>query len=137
MTLLEQHRFLATRRHFLGQSAGAVGLAALAGLLGKYAASASPGLPGVPHFAGKAKRVIYLCQSGGPSHLELLDYKPRLRALHGTELPASIRMGQRLTGMTSGQASFPVIAPPFRFHRQGRSGAWLSELLPHTGRIVD
>src|ERR1700692_254168 len=104
-----------TRRHFLGQSAGAVGVAALAGLLGRDAVLASPGLAGIPHFPGKAKRVIYLFQSGGPSHLELLDYKPRLRSLHGSELPASIRMGQRLTGMTSGQASFPVIAPPFRF----------------------
>src|SRR5260221_8697716 len=133
MTLLEQHRFLATRRHFLGQSAGAVGLAALAGLLGKYAASASPGLPGVPHFAPKAKRVIYLFQSGGPSHLELLDYKPRLRSLHGSELPDSIRQGQRLTGMTSGQRSFPVIAPRFGFKRHGKTGVWLSDLLPHTG----
>lgn len=112
-------------------------MAALASLLGDQPASAAPGLRGVPHVIGKAKRVIYLFQSGGPSHLELLDYKPRLRALHGSELPASIRMGQRLTGMTSGQARFPVVAPPFRFARHGKSGAWLSELLPHTGRVVD
>ena len=131
---MQRSQLLATRRHFLGQAAG---LAALAGLLGEDTLSASPGLAGIPHFAGKAKRVIYLFQSGGPSHFELLDYKPRLPSLHGSELPASIRMGQRLTGMTSGQASFPVVAPPFRFRRQGRSGAWLSELLPHTSRIVD
>src|SRR2546421_10489276 len=90
-----------TRRHFFAQAG--VGMAALAGLLGRDLpkAQAAAGLPGVPHFAPKAKRVIYLFQSGGPSHLEMLDYKPRLRSLHGTELPASIRMGQRLTGMTS------------------------------------
>jgi hypothetical protein len=137
MNPLHPTQLLATRRHFLGQSAGAAGIAALAGLLGRDTASASPGLAGIPHFPGKAKRIIYLFQSGGPSHLELFDHKPRLRSLQGTELPASIRMGQRLTGMTSGQARFPVVAPPFRFHRQGRHGAWLSELLPHTARIVD
>jgi len=125
-----------TRRHFFGRTG--VGLAALATLLQRDgAAQAAGGLPGVPHFAGKAKRVIYLFQSGGPSHLEMLDFKPRLRSLHGTELPASIRMGQRLTGMTSGQSSFPVIAPPFEFQRCGQSGAYLSELLPYTGRVVD
>jgi len=95
------------------------------------------GLPGVPHFAPRAKRVIYLFQSGGPSHLELFDYKPKLKDLHGSELPDSIRMGQRLTGMTSGQTSFPVIAPKFAFAQHGQSGAWISELLPHTAGIVD
>jgi Protein of unknown function (DUF1501) len=120
-----------SRRSFLGK---AVGCAALASLLQKDADAA---LPDLPHFAPKAKRVIYLFQSGGPSHLELLDYKPRLRSLHGSELPDSIRQGQRLTGMTSGQRSFPVIAPRFGFQRHGKTGVWLSELLPHTGRIVD
>src|SRR3954468_19572879 len=105
-----------TRRHFLGKAAP--GIAALATLLeGDGHASA------MPHFKAKAKRVIYLFQSGGPSHLELLDYKPKLRKLHGSELPDSIRQGQRLTGMTSGQKSFPVIAPKFQFARHGRSGA--------------
>jgi hypothetical protein len=106
-----------------------LGAAALSSLAGAAAA--------VPHFSGKAKRVIYLFQSGGPSHLELLDYKPRLRALHGSELPDSIRQGQRLTGMTSGQKSFPVIAPKFGFAQHGRAGAWMSELLPHTARVAD
>lgn len=91
----------------------------------------------LPHFVAKAKRVIYLFQSGGPSHLELLDYKPQLKKLHGTELPDSIRQGQRLTGMTSGQKSFPVVAPKFKFTQHGSQGVWLSELLPHTGKIVD
>jgi hypothetical protein len=81
--------------------------------------------------------VIYLFQSGGPSHLELLDYKPKLVSLHGSELPDSIRQGQRLTGMTSGQKSFPVIAPKFKFAQHGKSGAWLSELLPYTTKVVD
>jgi hypothetical protein len=121
-----------SRRHFLGQAA--LGTAALASLLEKEGRAAAPALP---HFAPRAKRVIFLFQSGGPSHLELLDYKPKLAGLHGSELPDSIRQGQRLTGMTSGQKSFPVIAPGFKFSRHGKAGAWLSELLPHTARVVD
>jgi hypothetical protein len=81
--------------------------------------------------------VIYLFQSGGPSQLELMDYKPRLKELHGSELPDSIRQGQRLTGMTSGQKSFPVVAPKFRFDPAGDQGAFFSELLPHTAAMVD
>ena len=139
MTPLHQLAQTMTRRHFLG---GTLGTAALASLLQKDAkAQGQPslGLPslGLPHHPAKAKRVIYLFQSGGPSQLEMLDYKPRLRSLHGSELPASIRQGQRLTGMTSGQSSFPVIAPRFTFQRHGQNGVWLSELLPHMGRIVD
>ena len=91
----------------------------------------------LPHFAPKAKRVIYLFQSGGPSHLELLDYKPKLAKFHGSELPDSIRRGQRLTGMTSGQKSFPVIASKFKFNQHGKAGTWLSELLPFTSKIID
>jgi len=89
------------------------------------------------HFTPRAKRVVYLFQSGGPSHLELLDEKPGLRKLHGTELPDSIRRGQRLTGMTSGQSSFPVVAPKFGFRTHGQCGLRISELLPHTGAIAD
>jgi len=91
----------------------------------------------LPHFAPKAKRVIYLFQSGGPSQLEMMDYKPRLASLHGTELPDSIRQGQRLTGMTSGQKSFPVVAPKFKFEQHGQNGAWFSDLLPFTAKIAD
>ncbi len=128
-----------SRRHFLGRSAGGVGLAALSQLLGRDSSvqAGVAGLPGVPHFARRAKRVIYLFQSGGPSQLELFDYKPQLKELHGSELPESIRKGQRLTGMTSGQTSFPVIASKFGFQQQGASGTWVSELLPHTGKIID
>lgn len=89
------------------------------------------------HFPATAKRVVYLFQSGGPSHLELLDEKPDLKRLHGTELPDSIRQGQRLTGMTSGQKSFPVIAPRFGYRTYGQCGMRLSELLPHTGSVAD
>src|SRR6476646_9363397 len=121
-----------TRRHFLGQAT--LGAAALATLLEGDGLAAGSALP---HFAAKAKHVIYLFQSGGPSHLELLDYKPKLAQLHGSELPDSIRQGQRLTGMTSGQKSFPVIAPRFKFRQCGGAGTWVSELLPHTGRIID
>jgi hypothetical protein len=91
----------------------------------------------LPHFAPKAKRVIYMFQYGGPSQLDLFDPKPELAKLQRTELPASIRMGQRLTTMTAGQTSFPVASSFFRFARHGESGAWISELLPHTSRVAD
>ena len=109
------------------------GTAAVSALLQKdgYAAT------GLTHFAPRAKRIVYLFQSGGPSHLELLDEKPELKRLHGTELPDSIRQGQRLTGMTSGQSSFPVIASKFRFQSCGQSGTRVSELLPYTGKVID
>jgi hypothetical protein len=125
------------RRAFLRRSATALGTATLASLFARDGLAAVGTASLRPHFVPRAKRVIYLFQSGGPSHLELLDYKPRLKQLHGSELPDSIRQGQRLTGMTSGQKSFPVIAPKFAFRQFGRSGTWLSELLPHTSRVVD
>jgi uncharacterized protein (DUF1501 family) len=127
-----------TRRTFLGQMAGGVGAAALASLGGRDLAtnSLATGSTG-PHFAPKAKRVIYLFQSGGPSQLDLFDYKPCYRTLHGSNLPDSVRGGQRVTGMTAGQASFPVLAPPFEFARHGKHGTWVSELLPHTASVVD
>ena len=121
---------MSTRRTVLKS---ALGTAAVAALLQRDGVAAT----GTTHFAPKARRVVYLFQSGGPSHLELLDEKPALRRLHGTELPDSIRQGQRLTGMTSGQSSFPVIAPKFGFHSCGQSGTRISNLLPHTGSVVD
>jgi hypothetical protein len=133
-----------TRRHFFGRMGTAAGTAALASLLGSPVSAAPAketeaigGLPGLPHFAPKAKRVIYLFQSGGPSQIELFDDKPLVREKHGSELPDSIRMGQRLTGMTSGQKSFPVIGSKFKFARYGECGMELSELLPHTAKIAD
>ncbi len=92
---------------------------------------------GLPHFAPKAKRIIYLFQNGAPSQLESFDYKPLLSKMRGEELPASIRMGQRLTGMTSGQKKFPLVGSQFKFAQYGQSGAWVSELFPNTAKIVD
>src|SRR5207253_4979841 len=123
-----------TRRHFLLNTSSGIGTAALATLLAKDS-QASAGLPGLPHFAPKAKRVIYLFQHGAPSQLDLFDYKPSLDKLRGTDLPDSIRKGQRLTGMTAYQTKFPTAPSIFRFDRFGRSGIELSELLPYTGRV--
>ncbi|HEV3238048.1 MAG TPA: DUF1501 domain-containing protein [Gemmataceae bacterium] len=139
-----EKQLLITRRHFFGKSATGIGVAALASLLNErlVAAKIDPALkthgtlPAL-HFAPKAKRVIYLFMSGGPSHIDLFDYKPKLKNHNGQELPASIRMGQRITGMTSGQKSFPCAAPIFKFAQHGKCGAWVSELLPHTAKIVD
>jgi hypothetical protein len=127
---------LPCRRAFLGRSA--LGLATLATLFHEEGRSAEgDGLPGLPHFTPKARRVIYLFQSGAPSQMDLFDYKPKLREKRGEELPESVRRGQRLTGMTSRQDSFPVAPSRFKFTRHGQSGAWVSELLPHTAGVVD
>jgi hypothetical protein len=133
---------LVSRRHFFARSAGTLGLAALASLLGEEArggqiGAEAGGLPGLPHFAPRAKRVIYLFQSGGPSQLDLFDVKPKLREFQAGELPDSVRGGQRLTGMTSRQTSFPIAASKYAFAQHGQSAAWLSELLPHTAGVVD
>jgi hypothetical protein len=139
---LIQLQLLETRRQFFRHIGVGIGAAALASLLhsetnastishGQY------GILGVPHHTPRAKRVIYLFQSGAPSQIETFDYKPGLTARHGEELPASVRMGQRLTGMTSGQSSFPVANPIVRWSRHGQSGQWVSDLLPHTANIVD
>ncbi|MEZ5304177.1 MAG: DUF1501 domain-containing protein [Verrucomicrobiales bacterium] len=134
------------RRRFLSRFGGGVGALALADLMNPGAAragedeasaAAGAGILGAPHFAPKAKRVIYLFQSGGPSQMDLLDYKPLLNELHGTELPDSVRQGQRLTGMSGNQASLPLVGSPFRFSQHGQSGAWMSELLPHTAGVAD
>lgn len=132
------------RRAFLGQSTG-LGSIAMASLLNPAAfAGETPSIPEVSndrpigtHFAPKAKRVIYLFQSGAPSQMDLFDWKPQLAELRATELPESIRQGQRLTGMTSRQTSFPVAPTKFKFAQHGQSGAWISELLPHTSRMAD
>ena len=122
-----------TRRHFFGRTAMGLGSAALASLVGREAGAN----PVAPLFPAKAKRVIWLFQSGAPSQMDLFDYKPRLIEFHKQELPASIRMGQRLTGMTSGQTSFPVAASKYKFAQYGESGMWLSEMLPYTAGIAD
>jgi hypothetical protein len=135
MSPLVDFHHLMNRRALLHGSAAAIGTAALAGLMARESRAASD--PPRTHFPPTAKRIVYLFQSGGPSHLELLDHKPRLKEFHGQELPDSIRQGQRLTGMTSGQKSFPVIAPKFGFHQAGPTGTWISDLLPYTGQALD
>jgi hypothetical protein len=141
MDPLEQYRLSLTRRHFFGVNATGIGAAVLATLLDRdLRAEERPrtgGLPGLPHFAPKAKRVIYLFQSGGPSQMELFDFKPRLQQLAGSELPDSIRNGQRLTGMSATQSTFPVVPSKFQFAQRGESGAWVSELMPHTAKVAD
>ena len=128
-----------SRRKFLTQTSLGLGAAALSFLSNPTPAGAatSTGVLGKPHMVPKAKRVIYLFQSGAPSQLETFDYKPKLRQLRGQDLPESVRRGQRLTGMTSGQATFPLTNSIFTFAQHGQSGAWISELLPHTAEIVD
>jgi hypothetical protein len=120
---------LLQRRQFIRSTGLSLGGMALASLSGDADA--------MPHFAPKAKRIIYLFMHGGPSQLDLFDHKPGLQKLHGQELPPSVRGDQRLTGMTSGQKSLPITASMFKFARHGKSGAWVSELLPHTARVAD
>ncbi len=147
MDLEREHQLFLTRRQFFGRAAAGIGTAALASALDPGLLAALPGdgkgrisRPGIlaaPHFPARAKRVIYLFMSGGPSHIDLFDHKPKLKDFHGTELPASVRMGQRITGMTSGQSTFPCVSPMFRFDRHGKCGAWVSELLPNIATIAD
>ena len=124
---------MSTRRTFLSSMSSAMGAAAMASLM----KGATTGVTGLPHHTAKAKRVLFLHQSGGPSQLDLFDYKPQLKKYSGQELPASIRMNQRITGMTSGQTSFPVTPTVFQFAQHGKNGTWLSELLPHTAKVID
>ncbi len=137
----EQTALLENRRQFFGRASAGIGSLALASLTNPQlfgrTSTGSVNELGLPHFAPKAKRVIYLLQSGAPSQMELWDYKPALKKLHGTSLPESVRQGQRLTGMTAGQSSFPIVNPPFAFQQHGKSGTWISELLPHTAKVVD
>ncbi|MCA9066669.1 MAG: DUF1501 domain-containing protein, partial [Planctomycetaceae bacterium] len=125
----------ATRRRILQRSALGFGGLACASLLHQSHSRAS-GAEGLHHPA-RAKRVIFLFQSGGPSQLDLFDYKPELRQKHGQELPAEVRMGQRLTAMSGNQATLPLVSSPFGFQQHGDSGAWLSDLLPRTAAIAD
>jgi hypothetical protein len=128
------------RRAFLarfGMGLGSVALGSLLNPASAMAATAGGGVLGAPHFAPRAKRVIYLFMSGGPSQMETFDYKPMLNQLNGQQLPDSVRQGQRLTGMSANQASLPVAGSIFNFAQHGQSGAWVSELLPHTAGIVD
>src|SRR5436190_2474687 len=125
-----------SRREFFGKFALGIGGMALARLLASDAAAAQ-GVSEFPNFAPRAKRIIYLFMSGGPSQMDLFDYKPMLNKMNGQELPASVRMGQRLTTMSAFQSSLPLAGSIFKFQQHGRSGAAVSELLPNTARVVD
>ncbi len=132
-----------TRRDFLTKTSLGLGGLALSSLLDPLNLKASTlgnsgsGVLGQPHFTPKVKRIIYLFQSGAPSQLDLFDYKPLLIKMNGDELPESIRQGQRLTGMTAGQTSFPLAGTIFDFKQRGNNGAWVSDLMPHTAKITD
>lgn len=137
-----------TRRDFLSKTSLGLGAVTLGHLLNPLGLNANvSGLNGPagggiplwqgPHFSPKVKRVIYLFQSGAPSQVDLFDYKPDLRALQGQDLPPSVRQGQRLTGMSAGQKQLPIAASPYTFRQYGESGAWVSDLLPYTSKVVD
>lgn len=136
-----ENRLNVNRRHFLGKLSAGIGSVALGSLLIPdlfRSAGEESGLQvGLPHFAPKAKRIIYLHQNGAPSQLESFDYKPLLNKMAGQDLPESIRNGQRLTGMTSGQSRFPLVGSYFKFAQYGKNGAWISELFPHLASVVD
>lgn len=135
--LLDQN----SRRNFLTRSTFGLGALALNSMMHAEAKQESQrqnhGILGAPQFVPKAKRVIYLFQSGGPSQMELFDYKPMLETMHGQQLPDSVRKGQRLTGMSAGQSSLPLARSIFSFQQYGECGAWVSELMPHTAQVVD
>ncbi len=132
-----------TRRHFFGHSAAGIGSVALGALLSESlatpakAAATSTRTASPLQFPPRAKRVIYLFQAGGPAQQDLFDYKPLLNQKNGQQLPAFVRGGQRLTGMSAQQASIPMAGSIFKFAQHGQSGAWLSEILPHHRQIVD
>jgi hypothetical protein len=137
MSILHEWNTLQTRRRFFGKGANALGAAALASLIGKSGLEAAPGA--VPtHFKPKAKRVIYLHMVGGPAQMDLFDYKPKMKEMYDKDLPPSIRNGQRLTTMTSGQTRFPIAPSKFNFAQQGQCGMWMnSDLLPNLAKNAD
>ncbi|MES2921832.1 MAG: DUF1501 domain-containing protein [Verrucomicrobiota bacterium] len=136
MNPLADHANLLSRRRFLGTTALTLGLPALQSLLGAQV-SAPLSLNGLPHFAPKAKRVIYMMQTGGPSHVDLFDNKPQLEKMRGTEIPESVLGGLRLTTMTAKQKGKPCLPAAWGGSQRGESGMWVSDLLPHTASIVD
>ena len=146
MNPIRESKLIETRRHFFGRSAAGIGTAALSSLLNENVRATTAadgtdpqlgGIPGIPHFAAKAKRVIYLFMSGAPSQLDMWDYKPKMNDWYDKDLPDSVRNGQRITTMTSGQKRFPIAPSTFKFSQHGKEGVWISELLPHTAKVVD
>lgn len=142
MNPLQENQLHQTRRHFFGRSASGLGAAALASLLRRdgYAADAPErigGLQGLPHFAPKAKRVIYLFQNGAPTHVDLFDWKPLLKKQHTQQVPDSFINGRRFSTMTGDPSGKLLLAPVEPFAQHGDSGAWVSELMPHTAKVAD
>ena len=145
MDPLNEAQLLVNRRHFFGKLSTGIGAAALGSLLNPALFAADANAGGAKpngsmkafHFAPKAKRVIYLFMAGGPSQIDLYDHKPLLEKYHQSELPESVRNGQRITTMTSGQKSFPVAKSMFQFKQYGKSGAWFSELVPNIATLAD
>jgi Protein of unknown function (DUF1501) len=144
MDVFDQAIVTETRRQFFGRAARGLGLPALVSLLGEQVfagetakVQASSSQPGLPHFATKAKRAIYLHMVGAPPQMDLLDYKPAMKDWYDKDLPDSVRQGQRLTTMTANQTRFPIAPSVFKFQQHGQSGAWISELLPYTAKMVD
>ncbi len=135
-----EHRLAINRREFFGRGASAIGTAALASLLsrdGLAASTTTGGLAGLPHYAQRAKRIIYLFQNGGPTHVELFDYKPKLQAMHGEPIPDAYFAGKRFSTMTGSPQGKVMLAPVEPFAQRGASGAWVSNFLPHTAAIAD
>lgn len=136
-----EHGLNLNRRRFLSKLSLGIGSIALGSLLipDLFGTSGDEEtiMTGLPMFAPKAKRIIYLFQNGAPSQLDLFDYKPKLQEMFGQDLPASVRMGQRLTGMTADQKKFPLAGSVFNFNQYGQAGAWMSELLPYTSKVAD
>src|SRR5262245_56141422 len=140
-----EHDLLLSRRQFFGSSGLRLGGLAMAMMAGRSLAAEAvapaqrmhPAIPGLPHFPPKAKSIIYLHTNGGPSQMDLWDYKPKMGEYFDKDLPDSIRNNQRITTMTSGQARFPVAPSMFKFEQHGACGRWVSELLPHTAKCVD
>ncbi len=144
MDPIQEHLQTITRRHFFGRASLGLGAAALASLLPHRLLGGElvpekrvGGLPGLPHFAPKAKRAIYLFMAGAPCQHDMFDYKPKMEAMFDKDLPSSVRQGQRLTTMTSGQKRFPIAPSKYKFQQYGANGTWVSELLPHTAKMVD
>ena len=141
MNPIREAELIETRRHFFGRAATGLGAAALTSLMNPSVFADSTAKTGgvldAPHFAPKAKRVIYLFMSGAPSQLDMWDYKPKMQEWYDKDLPDSVRNGQRITTMTSGQKRFPIAPSTFQFKQHGEHGAWISELLPHTAGVID
>lgn len=146
MNRITEHQAALTRRALFGHGASGLGVAALASLLGSISSSGQGaaldsarqgGLAELPHFPAKAKRVIYLFQNGAPSHVDLFDYKPTLKKLHGQQIPDSVAGGKRFSTMTGGQTDRPVLGEITNFAQHGDSGAWVSDFLPRTAEIAD